>query len=269
MIKTKEEDIHLQRDYKVVKANAIIQRARYDLNIQELKVLAFLFSMIKPTDQIGTSYTFRMFDFCKVTGILYRSGNYYAQIKKALKGLADKSFWVTDLDGAEHLTRWIDEATVDRGKSKITIRFHKTIEQYVHNLFENFTEYALLSTLPMKSAYSFRLYEILKSYAYLHEKRLFLEDLKKQLMAERYENFKDFRKKVLEVAIQEINAYTDLAVQYDIVKEGRKVVALDFVMVQREFFDYAIARDKINKALDEGAQMTIFDFIPEDKEKGK
>lgn len=262
--------LRIQRDYKVVKANNIIQRARYDLSIQELKILAFLFSMIKPTDHPGTMYTFKMADFCRIGGIKQRSGTYYNQIKRALKGLADKSFWAADDKGREVLIRWIDEVIVDRSGAKITVKFHQTIEQYIHGLFQNYTEYTLLSTLPMRSAYSFRLYEILKSYAYLKKYEVDLDLLKQQLIVgQRYDNFKDFRKKILEVALKEINAYTDLIVNYDTVKEGKRVVSLVFHIAQRDIFDYAIARQKINHALDEGQQLSIFDFIPEDKHKGE
>lgn len=262
-------EIRLRRDYKVVKANTIVQRAKYDLNLQELKILAFLFSMIKPSDAVGTSYTFKMTDFCRVSGISQRSGTYYTQIKKALKGLADKSFWAVDDQGREVLIRWVDDVTVDRNRSSITVMFHKTIEKYIHGLFENFTEYTLLATLPMKSAYSFRLYEIVKSYAHMKKHKIDIDLLKQQLMAQRYENFKDFRKKVLTPALNEINAYTDLAVNYDVEKSGNKVVGLIFFMAKRNVFDYAVARQKINNALDEGQQLSIFDFLPEERGKGE
>lgn len=263
-------ELRIRRDYKVVKANNIIQRARYDLDIKELKILAFLFSMIKPTDQQGTLYTFRMQDFCRITGVNYRSGMYYNQVKKALKGLADKSFWAADENGRDVLVRWIDDVIVDRSGSKITVRFHQTIEQYIHGLFSNYTEYTLLSTLPMRSAYSFRLYEILKSFAYMKKYKVDLNVLKQRLMiGDRYDNFKDFRKKVLTIAINEINAYTDLIVNYDTIKEGNKVVTLVFYMAQRDVFDYAIARQKINNALDEGQQLSIYDVWPEEADKMK
>ena len=45
-----ELEIIEQRDYKVIKANEIIQRARIDLGIQELKTFAFILSKVKPTD---------------------------------------------------------------------------------------------------------------------------------------------------------------------------------------------------------------------------
>ncbi len=42
-----------QREYNVVKANEIVQKARYDLNILELKIFAFILSKVKPNDKDG------------------------------------------------------------------------------------------------------------------------------------------------------------------------------------------------------------------------
>ena len=39
-------EISIKREYKVVKANEIIQRARYDLNLQELKILSYCFKKL-------------------------------------------------------------------------------------------------------------------------------------------------------------------------------------------------------------------------------
>ena len=40
------------RDYQVVKANELIQKTRYSLTVQEQKTLAYVISMIKPTDKV-------------------------------------------------------------------------------------------------------------------------------------------------------------------------------------------------------------------------
>ena len=42
--------ISQERDYKVVKANEIIQRAKYELTLMEQKTFCYAVSKIKPTD---------------------------------------------------------------------------------------------------------------------------------------------------------------------------------------------------------------------------
>lgn len=226
-------DIVQQRDYKVVKANEIIQKARYDLNITELKAMAYIFSKIKPTDTELVEYTFSIKDYCQVCGIDYKNGGNYQYIKGTLKGLRDKSFWLQDENGTEVLIGWLSKVRVNKGSGKVTVKLDEDMQKYVVGLFDNYTQYELLSTLPMKSAYSFRIYELLKSYAFTKQHTFDIDELKSILAAKNYANFKDFRIKVIEIAVQEINLYTDLEVSWEPVTKGRKVIQVKFYIRQR------------------------------------
>ena len=59
-------EIKKARTQRIVKSNEIIQKARYDLNIRELKVMSYIFSMIRPDDQMGKTYSFNIKDYCKI-----------------------------------------------------------------------------------------------------------------------------------------------------------------------------------------------------------
>ena len=248
-----------QRSYLVVKANEIIQKARYDLNITELKILAFIISKVKPTDTELQSYKFSVVEFCRVCGIDPENGKNYKHIKEILQGLRDKSFWVMDENGAEVLVGWLQKARVYKGSGMITVKLDEDMRKYVIGLFSDFTQYELLSTLPMKSAYSFRMYELLKSYAYQKRHTFKVDELKRQLAAEVYTNFKDFRRKVIEVAVQEINKYTDLEVSWEPETFGRKVVEVTFDIQQRDVWGRLEAADRATEKLD--GQMDIFDIM--------
>ncbi len=249
------------RSYKVVKANEIVQRARYDLNSSELKMLAFIFSKIKPTDEAGMEYTFPIAEYCQVCGIDYKNGGNYAAIKKGLKALRDKSFWLQDENGVESTVGWLGKVRVNKGSGKISVKLDEDLQKYVLGLFENYTQYELLSTLPMRSAYSFRIYELLKSYAFTGKHKFEIDDLKRQLMAEHYENFKDFRKYVIETAVKEINLFTDLEVSWEPVTKGRKVIQVVFVIKQRDVWGVVEAQERATRQID--GQMSIYDLMKE------
>lgn len=229
-------EINQQRSYSVVKSNEIIQKARYDLSISELKTLAYIFSKIKPTDTELKDYTFSIKEYCQVCGIDYKNGNNYIKIKASIKALRDKSFWLLDESGNEVLVGWLCKARINKGSGKITVRLDDDIQKYVIGLFDNFTQYELLSTLPMKSSYSFRIYELLKSYAFTKSHTFDIDDLKSKLAAENYTNFKDFRRFVLEVATKEINLYTDIEVSWTPIKKGKKVIQVKFDIQQRDIW---------------------------------
>ena len=252
-------DIVEQRNYKVIKANEIIQKARYDLNITELKALAFIFSKIKPTDTQLQEYTFSIKEYCNICGIEERSGGNYNYIKKTIKGLRDKSFWVTDENGNEVLIGWLQKARLNKGSGKITVKLDDDLHKYVIGLFGNFTQYELLSTLPMTSSYSFRIYELLKSYAFTKKHTFDINELKRQISAENYVNFKDFRRYVLEKATKEINLYTDLEVSWQPIFRGRKVIQVEFFIKQRDTWGSYFAAKRATDQIE--GQMTIEDYL--------
>ena len=252
-----------RRSYKVVKANEIIQKARYDLSLQELKALSYCISLIKPNDTIDREYSFSIYEYCEVCGIQYASGKNFSAIKESLKSLRDKSFWIGLPDGSITTVGWLAKATINQGSGKVKIKFDPTLQEYIFGLFENFTQYELLSTLPMQSAYSFRIYELLKSYAFTRSHTFEIGELKKHLAAERYSNFKDFRINVIERAVKEINLYTDIEISWEPIYRGRKVISVTFYIKQRDAWGRIAAEKRANDQID--GQMSLFD-LPDPEE---
>lgn len=253
--------IATHRSYQVVKANEIIQRAKYDLSLSELKALAYIISMVKPNDKSGTIYTFTIKEYCKVCGFDDTSGRNYEIAKKSLKKLRDTSFYLMQEDGSYTTVGWLAKAWINPGSGKIKVRFDEDLEKYIMGLVANYTQYELLATLPMRSQYSFRVYELLKSYAFSRSHIFEINELKQILVAEKYVNFKDFRVKVIEPAIKEINLYTDLEVNYEPIHKGRKVIQVQFNIKQRDAWGRYTNNKRAMDVLD--GQMNLFDYLKE------
>jgi plasmid replication initiation protein len=247
-----------QRDYKVVKANEIIQRARCDLGIQELKTFAFILSKVKPTDKPRQEYVFSVQEYCKVCGIDDKNGKNYADVKKALKILRDKSFWLTDENGQQTTVGWLGKAQINPGTGKVKVKFDEDLEKYIMGWFEQYTQYSLCQVLPMQSRYSFLLFEQLKSYAYQREHTFDIDDLKSKIGGVKYKNFKDFRVNVLDRATREINLYTDLEISWEPVNKGRKVIQIKFCITERDKHCGNFRTIKIDNQLD--GQMNLLDY---------
>ena len=253
--------IHEERDYLVVKANEIIQKCKYELGITEQKTFCYIVSKIKPTDTKDTEYTFNINDYCKVCGINKNDGRTTANVKEVLQGLRNKSFWLTEENGDEVLIGWLAKARVSPKSGKVKVKLDEDMSKYLIGLLDRgqYTQYSFLYVLPMRSAYSIRLYELLKSYANLSKHKTFkIDDLKQKLMAP-YINFKDFRARVLEKATEEINLYTDLEVSWEPIYKGRKVVEVSFTIKHRSTLECVVQNRKDNAILD--GQMSIEDFI--------
>lgn len=250
-------DVEQQRNYKIVKANEMIQKARCDLNISELKMMAFIFSKIKPTDTELKDYTLSVKEYCLVIGADEKSGGNYEYIKQGLKKLRDKSFWLINEDGNEDLIGWIDKVRINKGTGKIKVKLDERLQKFVIGLQENYFQYSLLSTLPMQSRYSFLLFELLKSYAYTKKHIFDIDDLKTRLSAQQYVNFKDFRKNVLELAVREINRYTDIETSWTPIFKGRKVIQVQFDIKPRSPMAQVLAAARATDQIE--GQLSLFD----------
>jgi len=242
MEKEKIEITELQekREYKIVKRNDLIQKSRYNLSTQEQKIILYLISKIKPEDTELKLYEFQIKDFCEVCGIDTTSGKNYALLKDTIKNLTDKSVWVTLDNGDETVVRWIEKPYLNKKSGTIKIKLDKDMKPYLLHLKEKFTKYSLYFTLAMKSRYSIRLYEILKSYQYKNECEFEIEHLKKMLSAETYKLFGHFKEKVLEIAMREINDYGDISVKYELERQGRKFHKIKFKMALKYDIDESI-----------------------------
>ena len=272
MNKNNDLDIIQARDYKVVKGNEIIQKARYSLGLAEIKAFSFIISKIKPTDQVFCEYTFSINEYCRVLGIETNNGKNIQTVKKSLKSLVDKSFFLTLEDGTETSISWLNKIWIDKGKGTIRVRLDDDLQKYVTGLYTNYTQYELLCTLPMKSSYSIRIYELLKSYSFTKRHTFKIDELKRALGCEHYERFPDFKRRVIEIAVKEINTFTDLEVSWRPITEGRKVIEIEFYINTRDVLERIETQNKAMAAVNKNnQQLNIYDYLNSQKEeiKGK
>jgi len=232
----KDKGLSGARSYKIIKSNDLIQKARFDLSVQEQKIILYLISKLKPDDDKSTTIMFANKEFCSVCGININGKN-YADIKKAIQNLADKSLWIKLDNGKSVLMRWIQRAIIDDETGAMQIRFDELLEPYLFDLKKNFTQYEFYNILAMKSQYSIRLYEILRSYEYKHGVEFEINNLKEQLTASHYDKYKDFRCRVLDVAIKEILDFSDINVTYEAIKEKNKYSRILFTVYRKKDLD--------------------------------
>lgn len=264
-----KEELEQERNMMVAKSNDMIRKSRYSLSAVEQKIVLYIFSKIKPEDTDLTEYCFELSHFCEVCGIDYANGGNYDYLKKVIKGLRDRSFWIMEDDGTESLCSWIRKASLNKGKSRGIIKLDESIIKYAIGLIQkgNFTQFMMIYTLPMKGQYSRHLYEILKSRESeinKHNKEFVIyevAELQHILMADNYKDYYDFKKNVLNYALEEINEYSDLQVSFEEIKiktgkRGRQPIgSLKFFIKSRDIFDTNMTRQANNKIINEQAKI--------------
>ena len=254
-------EILKSREYLVVKGNELIQQNRFELSLPEQKTIAFICSMIKPIDPTDSAkgvpfqleYEFNIRDYCMVCGINKDNGKNYADIKATLKRLSDRSQWLDDGNG-EVLVRWLAKVRINKKSGKALVELDRDLIPFLFDLGQKFTQYQLYNILAMKSAFSVRIYELMKSYAFQKNKTFDLDDLKHLLMVDNvksYDRFPSFRQKVLEKAREEINELTDINIYFEPITKGKKVIKVKFRIEQKNPIEKMLAGTTANDRLGE------------------
>lgn len=230
------------RDYIVTKSNALIQQSRFSLTLQENKIIAFLISQIQPDEkELNKYYEFSIVSFCDACGIDATNNTY---IRKTIKKLYDRSVEIF-LDGKYVPFKWIGDYEIIPQKSVIRIQIHFRMKPFLIDLRGAFTSYGLGYVLAFSNKYSIQLYEIFRSYLKLNKYWTEIEKFKQKLLVEqKYKNFSDLKRFVLDPAISEINEKSDIYVTYTTERRGNKVTALVFNIISRDPMEVIKTREK-------------------------
>lgn len=255
-----------ERDRYVVKANELIQKSRFNLTLQQQKIVLYLISQIERNDKEFKLYSFSIQQFCKVCGINYTSGKNYNDLKEAIKEIAQKVLWIKLPNGKETTVRWIEKAYIDRNTGTIEIRLDEDMKPYLLQLRDNFTQYELVWTLQFNSKYSIRLYELIKSIHYHdldpYERTYDIDELKRLLDAETYKTYQHFKDRALQVAVDEINSTSDKLVSFVPIKDGRAVKKIRLHIESKDQGE----RIKLRKAIEQDLgsnQVSMWEMLDE------
>ena len=235
-----KKDIFTLRNYKVVESNALILHGRYDLSAQQFKILLYCISKIKPGMEDFETYDFDLRELCRVCGIKELSQN-YANFKRNIEKLANVSFWWDD-GNKESLCRWFDKVEIYKRDTRVRIKINDVLKPHLLGMREDFTQYILENVAVMDSAYSIYLYRLMKSRAFLGEYEIPLVVLKDILQCSNdYDRYNNFKVRVLDKAMEEINHFSDLEVSYKPLRTGRSITAIHFTIKEKEGLDFTKA----------------------------
>lgn len=125
----------------------------------------------------------------------------------------------------------------DKKNKNIKIRFAKEFYQYFYELVKKadgktaaFSSHELKHVILFNSSYAMRIYRILISEIWRTEElSIALDELKWVLQcSDKYSDLSNFKKRVLDIATDEINDLSNIQVSYENIKEGRDVVGIKF-----------------------------------------
>ena len=188
--------------------------------------------------------------------------NAYMRMKEAEETLFNRRFSFFDEDGKLVKSRWISQVKYLDNEGAIEIVFTPAVVQgisRINGVKEFFTQYLLSQTAQLKSVYSSRLYELLIQWRSTGKTPIInLEDFRAQLGVEenQYKLMSDLKKRVLDLAINDINEKTDIKVNYQQHKKGRSISGFSFTFKQKKTSNQPVENKRDPNTVDIFSTMT-------------
>ncbi len=225
-----------EKSLVVRQSNELIEASYKIASIGEGRLIRMLIAQITPNDEDFKIYRIGVSDFANFFGLSKESNSVYELIKKSADELAGRRIML-EKDGSWLRLNWLSYAEYKKGSGFIEIRFDKALKPYLLGLKGYFTQYELEKVVNFKSGYAMRLFELLKKEQFKADskgyfKRSFEYDELRVLLGidkKEYEFFKDFRVRVVDSSVKEINSNPDInIIRVEYPKTGRKVSHIVF-----------------------------------------
>ncbi len=154
----------------------------------------------------------------------------YLALVEAEDSLFKRQFTITNEDGTLTKSRWIQDANYRKGEGRILVTLTRVVIEHVTKIdgFEqNISLVTILKkTADFKSVYAVRLYELLMQWKSVGKTPIYeLNKFRSQLGigVNEYDRMEAFKRRVLDIAIKQINEHTDITVKYEQHKKGRAI----------------------------------------------
>lgn len=210
------------------KSNKLIE-SRTKLSIAEQRLILYLLSQIQPSDKDFKIYKIPLKEFAKMIG--KSKSTVYEAAKEVTKELMTRVMTLNTPEGPLQVA-WISHALYIEQQGYVELGISPKLKPYLLELKSCFTQYALKEVIQFSNQYSWRIYELCKQYAYIGERIITVDDLRKYLdLDTKYTVYGNIKKRILEPTAKEINSKTSLRITYEEIKrQGRKVEAIKYTI---------------------------------------
>lgn len=259
-LKMEIEVKEMETDNYIFKSHNLIESGyNFTLNEQRLTYLAtkklkprYIKSKIKPSE-IKTLFGHEEFKDLKIYVSEFKnvfdlkSNNLYKVLADTADSLYEKTIQYMMDDGTFVKKRWVTTCSYNEKEKYVALTFHPDLILDLLVIKGRFGKLEYNITKSFKTSYAFRVYELLQNYAYKGNRRFELEDFRYKLGLyddTKYKEYKEFKRKVLAPSIEAINNNTNLNIEFQEIKYGRKVGAIEFLITQKD--------TPLNEIIDDG-----------------
>lgn len=151
--------------------------------------------------------------------------------------------FLDEADGLPIKSTWISQVKYDKKNARIEIIFAPAVVKEItriDGIEQFFSQYALEQIANMTSMYSIRLYELLNQWKTAKKTPIFKLDIFRGQLGigvNEYKRMSDFKRRVLDLAVDEINEKSDLKVSYEQEKQGAVIIGFKFKVIANKKAD--------------------------------
>ena len=219
----------------VIKDNSLIN-ASYTLSLVEQRIILLAIIEARETGKGVDTETFLEIHAQHYADRFHIDvKNTYAMLSEAVMTLFNRQVTYMTVDEKRNkpekrVVRWVSGISYVEGAGLVKLRFAPEIVPLITRLEKNFTWYELMQVANL-NLYATRLYELLICWRSTGKTPVIeLNDFRSQvgLNENEYKAMCDFKKRVLEPAIKQINEHTDIKVKVEQHKTGRSITGFSF-----------------------------------------
>jgi len=246
----------------VVKTNQL-NSAVQNLSLPELRIIQLAIVDARETGKgLDTKTPLRIDAMRYANAFDTTRQNAYILMKQSEETLFNRRFTYFDREKKPIKSRWLQDVRYLDDEGAIEVCFTRLVVECITRLDgaeQFFTQYMLSQTSNLNSVYSVRLYELLIQWKTAGKTPVFELSLFRGQMGlndDEYKIMGNFKLRVLDLAVKEINEKTDLTVSYTQEKKGRLIHGFKFTVKQKEKTKKEVKTDRDNNTLDMFYKMT-------------
>jgi len=210
--------------------------ASHGLNLSEKRLVSMAVAKLSPKAAAlpGKPIKILAVDFAKQFGLEPHTA--YVQLREAQENLFNRYIRHIEHYGPNDQKievvkmRWISSIRYKEGEGEVSIAFAPEIAQFLVQLKKHFTSYQLSKAAALRSTYSWRLFENLERF---RETGVWEVDMDRfhtimETPKSYRVNFAQTRRWVLDPALSELAARTNITAEVEPIRRGRKIARLRF-----------------------------------------
>lgn len=245
----------------VVKTNQL-NSAVQNLSLPELRIIQLAIVDARETGKgLDTKTPLRIDAMRYAQAFDTTRQNAYILMKQSEETLFNRRFTYFDHEKKPIKSRWLQDVRYLDDEGAIEVCFTRLVVECITRLDgaeQFFTQYMLSQTANLNSVYSVRLYELLIQWKTAGKTPVFELSLFRGQMGlndDEYKIMGNFKLRVLDLAVNEINEKTDLTVSYTQEKKGRVIHGFKFTVKQKQT-QKAVKNERDINTVDMFATMT-------------